>query len=293
MGWRRGRMLALSLVSVLVVIGFGWWSMKDSSLSQEVNIVEKEIPLETPFSAQEETVKKQPHQAKKKTMVEPNTEPNSTPTMNMNYIVAIDAGHQKKGNYENESIGPGAKEEKAKVSSGTQGRFTGLTEYQLNLDVSKKLKIELEKRGYQIVMIRETNDVNISNRERAQLASDNDADILVRIHANGSENEKVNGILTISPTKENDYVGNMYQACYMLSEHILTQLIKRTGAQNKGITQTDSMSGINWSTIPVTIVEMGYMTNKEEDELMATEAYQNKITLGIADGIDKYFSDVK
>ena len=114
--------------------------------------------------------------------------------------VAIDAGHQAHGNSEQEPIGPGASQTKAKVASGTTGRTTGVTEYQLNLDVSLKLRDELEARGYEVYMIRETNDVDISNAERAQLAAESGADILVRIHANGSDNTSVAGALTMAPS---------------------------------------------------------------------------------------------
>ncbi len=205
------------------------------------------------------------------------------------HIVVIDPGHQAKGMPEKEPNGPGAKEMKAKVTSGTSGKTSGLAEYQLNLIIGLGLRDELVNRGYTVVMTRETNDVTLSNADRAQIANNAGAEALIRIHANGSENTSVTGAMTICQTQSNPYNSTLYEPSRSLADCVLDAYVNATGCKRQYVWETDTMTGINWALVPSAIIEMGYMSNPDEDSKMASQEYQKLMIQGIADGIDAYF----
>ena len=199
--------------------------------------------------------------------------------------IAIDAGHQARGNFSTEPVGPGASTRKAKVAGGA----TGTPEYKLTLRVAKKLQKELTQRGYQVYMIRTKNNVNISNKKRAQLANKSGADIYIRIHADSSGSSAVRGASMLYPSTRNRYVKKLSSASKKLSSKIIRAYSKKTGIRNRGLVQRDDLTGTNWSKIPVTLIEMGFLSNPTEDRLMQKTSMQKKMAAGIADGVDDYF----
>lgn len=209
------------------------------------------------------------------------------------HIVAIDPGHQ--GSWVDMSAqepnAPGGTQMKAKCSTGTVGTFTNVPEYQLNLDISLQLRAQLEERGYQVILTREDNDTAISNAERALLAAREGAEIYLRIHANGSDDPSVSGALGMIMSAQNPYVGELYPQSYALARSVMEEYCKQTGFADRGIEQYDTMTGINWSRIPVMILEMGFMSNQSDDEAMQRPEMQKRMVTGIADGIDRYFKD--
>lgn len=205
------------------------------------------------------------------------------------YTIAIDPGHQARGDYDKEPVGPGASTMKTKVAGGTRGVSTGIPEYELTLDIALILRDELVLKGYNVVLVRESNDVNISNAQRAEIANAADADIFIRLHADGSDNENVSGATALCQSPSNPYNADLYPDSRLLSECILSGYTQVTGIKSRGISETDTMTGINWSRVPVTIIEMGFMTNASEDEKMNDDEFQKLMVEGLVYGIDMYF----
>ena len=254
--------------------------------SEQAQTGKAETELESETAVKEETESESGQDLLVTKETESETEPESE-----QLVVAIDPGHQ--GNWvdmsEKEPNGPGSSEMKAKATTGTQGSFSGKAEYELNLEISLLLRDELEKRGYRVILTREDNDTAISNAERAQMAYEEGGDIYVRIHANGSDDAGVQGALAMVPSSNNPYIPELAEDSYTLAECILSAYCEKASFTSLGIQYYDNMTGINWSKLPVMILEMGFMTNQSDDLRMSDASVQPLMAEGIADGIDLYF----
>lgn len=204
-------------------------------------------------------------------------------------VIVLDPGHSGRVARGTEPMGPGSGERKAKDVSGTSGCVTGVNEYQLTLQVAKKLQTELKKQGCKVILTRKDNKTAISCAQRAKKANKAKADAYLRIHANAVDFSSANGALTISVSRRNRFVGSkMAKKCYALSEVVLDSYVKATGCRREYIWENDTMSGNNWSKVPTTLIELGYMSNPGEDRKMQSASYQKKMVKGLSDGIRRF-----
>lgn len=218
--------------------------------------------------------------------------PTPTPTPS-GHKVALDPGQQEKAMTEDEPIGPGASTTVDKMSYGATSTTTGKREYEWSLAFTLKVKEELLARGYEVFMTREENNVELSNADRAKLANESGAEIYISIQADAASNTEAKGIYAQIPSQNNSFIGSMYSECKSLAGFIQSTLIAETGAKDRGLSETDKVTTLNWSEIPVTVLQLGFMSNTQEDRNLWSEDYQKKMVKAICDGIDAYFESVE
>jgi N-acetylmuramoyl-L-alanine amidase len=205
-----------------------------------------------------------------------------------NKIICIDAGHGITSKKYNEKIAPTAKETKPAFVSGTRG--SKYTEEELVLIVAKKLQTKLLSIGATVIMTREGHETTLSNIERAKFANDAKVDISIKLHADGMSNKNAKGMSVLVPSTKYIKAPNVVLESRKIGEIILKNCVSNTGAQNRGVVEHSDMTGLNWSTVPVILLEMGFMTNDVEDKLLSIEEYQDKIVDGIVNGVLEYYN---
>ncbi|MCQ2517099.1 MAG: N-acetylmuramoyl-L-alanine amidase, partial [Saccharofermentans sp.] len=101
--------------------------------------------------------------------------------------IVLDAGHQETTDNEQEAYASWLSATKPRCTSGGTGVVSGIPEYELTLEYSNIIREYLEQCGAEVIMIREENDVNISNQERAQIAVNAAPDLLLRVTADSDK----------------------------------------------------------------------------------------------------------
>lgn len=202
-------------------------------------------------------------------------------------VIVIDPGHANRSNLEKEPIAPGSSEMKIKDGGGAQGIVTQTPEYVVNMKVAVILKNILEQKGYTVVMTKTQDSQSLGNIERAKVGNDANASLVVRIHADSSDSSAARGASMLVPAATVDSTKSIYSESKRCGTLVLKTLTSEVGMPNRGVVEHNDMTGFNWSKVPVILVEMGFLSNPDEDKLLSSGDYQQKLAKGLADGIEQ------
>lgn len=206
------------------------------------------------------------------------------------YVIVLDAGHQLQEDIGKEAIGPGGKETEQKMDVGHTGVYTGQPEHEVTMTICEKLKTELEKRGYTVYLTRSNSGTNSSYKERAEVANKLNADAYLTIHNGYSDDPAVRGLGAVCQTAKSPYISDLYAENKDLCTKLLQRAVHATGSKKLDIRETDDLSGINWCRVPMAMLELGYLSNENDDRLLTSDQYLQKLVEGLADGLGNYFA---
>ena len=164
-------------------------------------------------------------------------------------------------------------------------------EKDINLEIAERLKTILEQQDIQVVMTREEDkglyEETASNKKaqdlknRCSLINEGQADCAVSIHQNSYHEEYVKGTQVF-------YYGNSGDA-ERLAELIQARLKEGVDPENnRQAKANESYYLLKKTSIPVVIVECGFLSNWEEAKLLQEEEYQNRVAWAVAMGTIRY-----
>lgn len=208
------------------------------------------------------------------------------------FTICIDAGHGDTVSTESYPNNPDedVSEDGIVQPLGTSGDESG-NEYAVNLKVAKLLQADLEEEGAEVVMVRTTNDVVISPKDRALIANDCDADMFIRLHCD-SAGSSTRGFLTLLPADTGYQADDdLYEESQAMGEQMHEQIVEELGCNDRGCTVRSDQGGFNWCKVPCVLFEMANMDNAKDDALLATKSYQSELASAIANATVSYLAD--
>ncbi|PRR81842.1 N-acetylmuramoyl-L-alanine amidase family protein [Clostridium vincentii] len=205
-------------------------------------------------------------------------------------VIVIDAGHSLNPAQGTEAQAPGSTIMKAKDVSGAFSTNAGYGEYLLNQQIADLLKVDLEKRGFTVIMTKSNINQSMGNIARAEVGNNANADLVIRIHADSFDNSSAKGASMLVPAANNQYTSAISQTSSKYGQTILNSYTSVNPLNNRGLVVSDTMTGFNWSKVPVVLLEMGFLSNSGDEAYLINANNHGKIVDGISQGIVNCFA---
>jgi N-acetylmuramoyl-L-alanine amidase len=199
-------------------------------------------------------------------------------------LICLDPGHATDPVVarQREQIGPGSHVTKIKDGGGAAG------EAEVVLAIARRTRAELRRRGYRVVMTRDSGPYHGGNIERARFCNRHGAALMLRIHADGSADPSSRGASTLYPALRGGWTDDVYGPSLRAARSLQTSLVAATRARDLGLARRSDLTGFNWADVPVVLVETGFMTNPSERLLLQSARYQARVARGLATGVARF-----
>jgi len=200
----------------------------------------------------------------------------------------VDPGHQGKSDAKTEPNAPWDNTPKARVAGGCRGVKSGIMEYEVVLQIGLRLRDLLKAQGATVVLTRDTNEINISNKERAELFNAHKVDLAIRLHLNNGNGR---GAFMLVPRKHctNWYEENIAAAGTIIAIYCADTGLPMVREKDSGLTYRSDQTGFNWCERPIVCIEMGHLSNAEDDALFSDPAFWDVAAAALCRGIAGYF----
>ncbi|NQR94054.1 cell wall hydrolase [Streptococcus suis] len=207
----------------------------------------------------------------------------STPSVQRSYTVYIDPGHGGR-------------------DSGAS--YGGVHEKNLALSVSNKLRENLLQYGINVLMTR-TGDYDVDFKtERSRMTNASNADLFISIHFNatGAGVSNATGIETYWYQYDPEYQPKINKEMHnnptrlaeseILANKVQESLIKETGAVNRGV-RRETFAVLRETAIPAILVELGFMDNPSELQVIKQDSYHTRLAKALAQGVMNWYGAVE
>jgi N-acetylmuramoyl-L-alanine amidase len=205
-------------------------------------------------------------------------------------LVCLDPGHGTPPaiGRQLEPIGPGSRELKIKDGGGAPG------EASVALAIAVRARRLLLARGYRVAMTRTGPTIRLGdgngNVARARFCNRRHAVLMVRIHADGSDDRSLHGVSTLVPAWRRGWTNDIYARSLRAGRALQKAVAQATGAVDRGIVQRSDLTGFNWADVPAVLVETGFMSNPTESRRLKTAAYQQRVATGLTRGVSTFLA---
>lgn len=276
--------LRITLIIIAIIIPVLISVLQRPALSNSLAALENGVSINE--QPKQEPIVVQPAPKPQKIPVvkeEPKKKATKTPKKKVKPVIVLDPSHQEVKNLSMERVSSKSTERSAKQLASASGVLTHQKEYRVTMMFAKELRHQLEKKGYKVVLTRTKHDVDLSNRQRATFANKQHAALVISLHADGGKNYQ-RGFYVMSPTKE-AVSKKRYHTSKKQAERILRAVAKEDKIFSDGHFYRDDLALFNFTTMPVISLQLGFLTNVNDDKKLANDRYIHELAKWVSNGI--------